>query len=366
MAKLRVGIIGVGFIATGKHLPGLANNADIAEVVAFCDLEIGRAQAAQAKWGSSDAYSTTDYHELLNDPSIDVVHICTWNMSHCEITVAALEAGKHVMCEKPLAVTGEEARAMVAASKKSGKKLTVGYNYRLRSDNQFIRKAVDQGRLGEIYMAKAHAVRRRGVPIWGAFTDKSKQGGGPLIDLGTHALDLTLWYMGNYEVESVTGSVFYKMTDKPEGNLGGEWDPKTLSVEDSAFGYIKMKNGATIFLEASWALNVQDTREACVTLIGTEAGIDSVLDHGNPVVTLNSVVGGELVKTVPDTGTGYFGVGGAPVSPFEYMGTIECKQWLKAIINNTDPLVLAEQACVVTEVLDAIYRSAATGEVIKF
>ena len=191
MQKLRVGVIGTGFIGAEKHLAGLAANADMCDVVALCDLDVERVERAKVRFELADAYITTDYKELIDDPSLDVIHVCTWNVSHCEITCAALEAGKHVMCEKPMAIKGEEARTMLATSKRTGKKLTVGYQYRMRDDAQFLRRAVDAGHLGEIYMAKAHAVRRRGVPTWGVFTDKSKQGGGPLIDLGTHALDLT-------------------------------------------------------------------------------------------------------------------------------------------------------------------------------
>ena len=255
---------------------------------------------------------------------------------------------------------------MLATSERTGKKLTVGYQYRMRDDAQFLRRAVDAGHLGEIYMAKAHAVRRRGVPTWGVFTDKSKQGGGPLIDLGTHALDLTLWYMGNYEVESVTGSVFHKLGDKPEGNMAGPWDPATFTVEDSAFGYIKMKDGATVFLEAAWALNVKDSREACVTLMGTDGGADIEQHDGDHEVTLNSVVANELVKTRPEPGAAYFGADGEAFVGFARMGALETKQWLDAIVNDTEPLVGAEQACVVTEILDAIYRSAASGQPVRF
>ncbi len=228
MSKLRVGVIGLGFIGTQKHLVGLAQHADKAEVVAFCDLDAGRAQAAQEQYGSADSYVTTDYRELLADASIDVVHVCTWNVSHCEITCAALEAGKHVLVEKPMATTGAEARQMLETAERTGKKLSVGFQYRFRKESQFLRKVVDEGRLGEIYAAKAHAVRRRGVPIWGVFTDKEKQGGGPLIDLGGHAIDLALWYMDNYEVESVTGVVNYKLGDKPEGNMVGSVGPRHL------------------------------------------------------------------------------------------------------------------------------------------
>ncbi len=368
MAKLRVGIVGLGFIGTQKHLVGLAQHSDKCEIVGFCDLEIGKAEAAKEKFGSADSYATTDYHDLLNDPSIDVIHVCSWNVTHCEITCAALEAGKHVLCEKPMAVTGADARKMVETAKRTGKKLSVGFQYRFRKESQFLRKAVDEGRLGEIYAGKAHAIRRKGVPTWGVFTDKSKQGGGPLIDLGGHAIDLALWYMDNYQVKSVTGVVNYKLGDKPEGNMGGAWDPATYTVEDSAFGFVTFTNGASLFVEASWALNVQASREACVTLCGTEGGADTVQIPGSSdlLVTLNNVQGGDLVKTAPEPGAAYFGAGGGAMSGFAYMGGLEAKSWLAAIANDTEPYVTAEQACVVTEILDAIYTSAQTGEPVYF
>ncbi len=370
--KLRVGIIGLGFIGTQKHLVGMAQHSDRAEIVAFCDFEEDRAenartQARQNGSASEDAYTTTDYREVVNDPSIDIIHVCTWNTNHCEITCAALEAGKHVLVEKPMAVTGADARKMVDTARRTGKKLSVGFQYRFRKEAQFLRKAIDEGRLGEIYAAKAHAIRRRGVPIWGVFTDKEKQGGGPLIDLGGHAIDQALWFMGNYDIASVTGVVNYKLGDKPEGNMAGPWDPDTYTVEDSAFGFVTFKNGASLFVEASWALNVQDSREGCVTLCGTEGGADTIQGAGSDlIVTLNNVQGGELVKTRPEEGAAYFGAGGGAMSGFEYMGGLEAGAWLDAIINDTEPYVTAEQACVVTEILDAIYTSARTGQPVVF
>ena len=368
MSKLRIGIVGLGFIGTQKHLVGLAQHFDKCEIVGFCDLEIEKAQAAKDGYGSADSYVTTDYRDLVSDPSIDVIHVCTWNTNHCEITCAALEAGKHVLCEKPMAVTGEDARKMRDTAERTGKKLSVGFQYRLRKESQFLRKVVDEGRLGEIYAAKAHAVRRRGVPTWGVFTDKEKQGGGPLIDLGGHAIDLALWYMGNYEVASVTGVVNYKLGDKPEGNMAGPWDPATYTVEDSAFGFVRFTNGASLFVEAAWALNVAESREACVTLCGTEGGADTVQIPGSAdlQVTPNNVQGGDLVTTAPQAGAAYFGAGGGAMGGFEYMGGLEAGQWLDAIVNDTEPLVTARQACVVTEILDAIYTSARTGQPVTF
>lgn len=253
---------------------------------------------------------------------------------------------------------------MVDAAKRTGKKLTIGYQNRFRNDSQILHKACREGDLGDIYMTKAHAVRRRGVPTWGVFLDKEQQGGGPLIDLGTHALDLALWFMDNYKPKSVSGSVYHKMADKFEGNMMGAWDPERYDVEDSAFGFIKMENGATIFLEASWILNTTDAKEAMTTLCGTEGGAEMKASStfGKSDVIFNSVKHGQLVETKPSFsgGIAYFGPGA------EDDGVKEARQWLDSIINDTEPLVKPEQAYVVTQILEAIYKSAETGKVVEF
>ena len=188
---VRIGIIGCGGIANGKHLPSLKRLPNVA-MVAFCDIVEERAVRAKAQYGTPDAKVYTDYKKLLEDKTIDVVHVLTPNRSHSFITVDALEAGKHVMCEKPMAINSEEAQKMLDAAKRTGKKLTIGYQSRQRSDAQYMKKEVLAGTFGEIYYAKATAIRRRAVPTWGVFLNEYEQGGGPLIDIGTHALDLTL------------------------------------------------------------------------------------------------------------------------------------------------------------------------------
>ncbi len=180
----RIGIIGCGGIANGKHLPSLSKLTNV-EIVAFCDIVMERAQEAAAKYGTPEAKVYSDYTELLEDKTLDIIHVCTPNDSHAEVTIAALESGKHVMCEKPMAKTADDARRMVETAKRTGKKLTVGYNNRFRPDSQHLHKICSEGELGEIYYAKAHAIRRRAVPTWGVFLDEEKQGGGPLIDIGT-------------------------------------------------------------------------------------------------------------------------------------------------------------------------------------
>ena len=361
--KLRVGLIGCGGIAKQKHLPSLQANNDLCEIVAFCDLIEERAQKTAAEFGMPGARIFTDYRELLADKTVDVVHVLTPNVSHASITVDAFAAGKHVMCEKPMAHNAADAEKMVDAWKKSGKQFTIGYQNRFRPEVASLQASCINGDLGEIYFAKAHAIRRRAVPTWGVFPNKSLQGGGPLIDIGTHALDMTLWMMDNYEPVSVSGSVFFKLGHLPqavEGNAFGPWDPKTYEVEDSAFGFIKMKNGATIYLESSWAINLAESREASTTLCGTKAGaeIRSGMSYPKDLLTYNRGRYGLLMdESLPSAGNiAYFS--GAKTSP----GYLEARQWLEAIQNETQPLVKPEQALTVTRILEAVYRSSDSGK----
>lgn len=364
MDKLKFGIIGCGGIAQSKHLPALAKLSDKVELVAFCDVILERAEKAANEFGTENALVTEDYKEVLKRTDIDVIHVLTPNVSHSAITVAALESDKHVMCEKPMAINYEEAKKMLDAANRTGKKLTIGYQNRFRTDSLATYEACQDGELGDIYFAKAHAVRRKGVPTWGVFPDKSKQGGGPLIDIGTHALDLTLWFMDNYKPKMVLGSTYQKLKDNPMANMFGPWDPETFETEDSAFGLIKMENGATIFLEAAWALNMINPKEAQVTLCGTEAGAEmfgeAFLDQG--YVVFNKAAHNQLEQTQPSDAGGVFGFEGANLEQRD----AEAQQWVEAILNDTDPMVKPEQAIVVTQILEAIYKSAETGEVVQF
>lgn len=366
MDKLRLGIIGTGGICNNKHLPSLKKVADKVEVVALCDLSREKAEATAARHGLEGVAIYTDYHELLADKSIDVVHVCTPNVSHCQITVDAFAAGKHVLCEKPMAATSADALRMLEAWRASGKKFTVGYQNRFRHEVQVLKKACEAGELGDIYYAEANAIRRKAVPTWGVFTDKAKQGGGPLIDIGTHALDITLWCMDNYDVDSVSGQVFYKLGNLPEAALGntyGPWDTDTFEVEDSAMGFIKMKNSSLIILRASWALNMLDAREASTTLCGTLEGAE--IKHGGSYAQselwFNHTRHGKMSHETLS--------GEALVDYFEGVneppGVVEARQWINAILNDTEPCVKPEEAFRVTQILEAIYRASDTNTTIK-
>lgn len=357
---LKIGIIGCGGIANGKHLPALSKLADV-ELAAFCDIVPDKAAQARTKYGSADAKVYDTFQELLADDSLDIVHVLTPNNSHAEITVAALEAGKHVNCEKPMAKTAADARRMLETAKSTGKKLTISYQSRFREDSQYLHHAIRQGDLGEIYYAKAHAVRRRAVPTWGVFLDAEKQGGGPLIDIGTHALDLALWLMDNYEPKTVLGQTFRKLGDKENSaNAWGSWDPKQFTTEDAAVGMITMQNGATVTIEASWALNIMDTEEATCTLCGTEGGADF---HGG--LRLNGERYSRLYNNQVVLGGGGVAFFDAPSGP-NGAAEAEMRQWVKAIRTGSEVVVRPEQALVVSEILEAIYTSAKTGKAIDF
>lgn len=355
MEKIKAGIIGCGGIANGKHMPAVKHLPDV-EMVAFCDLIPEKAEAAKRAFGTPDAKVYTDYRELLKDPSITAVHVCTPNRSHSFITVDALRAGKHVICEKPMAINSAEAKKMLDAAKETGKILTVGYQTRYKAEASYMKRLCEDGELGDIYYAKALALRRRAVPTWGVFLNEYEQGGGPLIDIGTHALDLTLWLMDNYRPKMVVGSVFKKLGDQREtANAWGDWDPEKFTVEDSAFGFIVMENGATISLESSWALNILDAQEASTLLCGTKAGLD--MRDG---IRLNGVKYGRQYVERPDMSVGgvafYEGTSGADPE------VVEQQVFYNAVRHGTDIVVKPEQAYTVTRILEAIYESAKTGK----
>lgn len=359
--KVKIGIIGCGGIANGKHMPAYKALSDQAEMVAFCDIIEERAVKANKEYGNGEGKVFVDYRELLKE-DLDAVCVCTPNISHSEITVAALNAGKNVMCEKPMAINYEEAKAMLEAQAKSGKLLTIGYQNRYRPEVSYLKEEADKNTFGEVYFARAKAIRRRAVPTWGVFLDEEKQGGGPLIDIGTHSLDLTLYVMNNYKPKYAVGTVYHKLNNqKRTANAWGDWDPKKFTVEDSAFGFVVMENGATISLDASWALNYADPGEAQTLICGTKAGAD--MSDGQ--LRINGVANGRQYITTPDFkagGVAFFDGSNGKCEP----QVVEAQVFLNAIRGKGKLVVLPEQAAVVTRILDAIYESAKTGKPVYF
>lgn len=357
--EVRIGIIGCGGIANGKHMPSLKKIPEV-KMVAFCDIVEERAVKAAKEYGESDAKVYTDYKELLKDESIEAVHVLTPNRAHADITVDALYSGKHVMCEKPIAKTVADAKRMLDAAKATGKKLTIGYQHRQKTASIYAKQYVDRGDLGEIYYANCYAIRRRGTPNWGVFLNEYEQGGGPVIDIATHSLDLTLYLMNNYEPAMVLGKT-HKAIEHPEAaNAWGDGGVSTTPLEESACAMIVMKNGATIMLETSWALNTsREIQEGSCRLCGSRAGL---MLEGNSL-KINSVdLDRKVDYTVDMSNGGVAFYSGSSNSPQEN----EARSWINAIINDTDPVVLPEQAYVVSQILEAIYTSSKTGKAVYF
>lgn len=365
---LNVAIVGCGGIAKMKHLPAIRANSDVARLVAVQDVDLKRAQTMAQSWGEEVCvYQTVE--ELLLDKRVDVVHVCTPNTTHAPVSIAAMRTGKHVLCEKPIADTLEAAREMIGVQRETGKKLTISYQNRFRHDSQAIKRACEEGMLGEIYYAKAHATRRKRAPTWGNFLTAGRSGG-PMLDIGVHAIDLALWFMDDYDIESVSGSVFHKMADYPEGNVFGDWDPQKFTVEDAAIGFVRMHSGATLLVEASYALNLRDAREAMTTLCGTHGGAEQIagdFGYGSYDYILNTVQNGDLVTIRPDLPHRFL-LDRTEVQN-ELMGsapTREFRQWFNAILKDRDPLVRPEQAYMVNRVAEAILESGRTGKTIQF
>ncbi|MEQ7051279.1 Gfo/Idh/MocA family oxidoreductase [Paenibacillaceae sp. P-4] len=276
MSKVKVAVIGTGSISE-MHFNGYKNNSE-AEIIAVCDLNAERAKEKAVKYEAPDAIVYTDYHELLQNPDIDAVSICTWNNSHAPIAIAALEAGKHVLVEKPLCMTVEEALAVQEAQKKSGKKLQIGYVRRYGTNTRVLKKFIDEGELGEIYYAKASCIRRLGNP-GGWFSDKERSGGGPLIDIGVHVIDLCWYLMGKPKVKSVSGNAYYKLGNRNhiehlDFYKAADYDGgKVNTVEDMANALIRFENGASLAVDCSFSLHVQKD-DMYVKLFGDKGGAE--------------------------------------------------------------------------------------------
>ena len=354
MKTLNIGVIGIGVIATTKHIPCLKNRNDV-KIVALCDVDTAKAEKAKTDLDLPDAKVCADYMELINDPSIDVIHVCTPNPLHHPITMAALNAGKHVHCEKPLALTYKDAREMVDTAKAKGLKLTSGTQWRYNPAPLKMKEMVQNGEFGDIYYVKSSQLRPRRLPAYGVYTSKAGNGGGVLLDGGPHSIDLPMWLTDNYDVESVYGVTYDKMKNFPEGNDLGPWDPNNFDVEDTAFAMIKMKNGMTIYMETAWATNLKQEAIGVVAEIGgNKMGADMVGPGFMNHVRTTKVVDGKLTtETIKIE---------EPVNMNQY----DIDHWIDAIQNDGEPAILPEQAATVVRVIEAIYESAATGKTVFF
>lgn len=339
--KIRLGFIGTGGIAKNAHMTSLKNIEDI-ELVAVSDINRETAQAASDMFeGKPKVY--TDYKEMLKNEKLDAVDVCTPNLYHKQPSIDALNAGLHVIVEKPIAMSAKEAQAMCQAARKNERKLMVAQCQRFRPDVQLLKKMIDAGELGDIYYSRVWALRRRGVPAWGVFIEKDKQGGGPMIDIGVHMLDMALYLMGHPKPVAVSGQCYTKFgTRKGVFNPWGEWDPKKYTVEDYAAGFVRFDNGATLSIEASFAANIKKD-ELNVTLLGTEGGSD--MDPFRIYKERHQRIIVEEPTMLPQVNT------------YE----AELREFFAAIRENRDPLVTGEQALMTQQILDGVYESSEKG-----
>jgi len=261
--KLRVAVIGLGM---GRgHIRDYLQCPE-AELVAICDQDAVRLAAVATEFGVAKTF--TDYHEMLKSPRLDAVSVALPNFLHAPVTLDCLAAGKHVLCEKPLALNAHEAEQMVRAARSRGLTLMVNFNFRFEAAAWTVHNAVDEGLLGDVYFARTGWHRNRGIPSWGGwFTTKRLSGGGGLIDLGVHRLDLALWYMGYPAPVAVSGAVYGHLGKELARRQGREFD-----VDDLAAGFVRFANGATLAVEASWATNSEKCEEMFTTLYGTRGG----------------------------------------------------------------------------------------------
>jgi predicted dehydrogenase len=350
--KVNVAVIGLGWPGQ-RHLEGYFK-APFVNVAAICDMSESLLASTHARFPVETA--TTDYRAVLARPDIDAVSICLPNWLHAPISIEALQAGKHVLCEKPLANTLAEGERLAAAVHASDRIFMLALNNRFRVEVRALKRIIDAETLGDIYYAKAGWVRRRwGATVRGWFMEKEKSGGGPLIDLGVHMLDLTLWLMGNPKAARVSGAVYDKLAKEMEPLLG------PLDIEDLGAGMIHLDNGSTIYLETSWGGYIERER-VFSELLGTRGGAkyerfgrDSWGTHPVPPFQVFTTIADEQINAAPV---------GITLTPEEMLYASfenEMRHFAECVRDDVQPIATVDQGLEILRILDAVYRSAAAG-----
>ncbi len=347
--QLRIAFIGAGGIAT-SHIKALEMIPE-AEVVALADVNMkSMEEKAEAHNIPKDALYT-DYKKMLAEVKPDAVNICTPNGLHAPNAIAALEAGAHVIVEKPMAMNAKEAQAMIDAAKKAGKKLVIGFQYRFDPKTQFLVSQRDAGVFGDIRFARVQALRRRGIPNWGVFGRKDLQGGGPMIDIGVHVLEMCHYVMGSPKPVAAVGMTDTYLGNHPSNEVASQWagwDHKTYTVEDLAVGHVRFDNGAVIHIEASFAAHHQHKGLMDFQIFGTKGGAiwgDSQVftDQNGYMVNLTP----DWMPALKNGFAGYF---------YE-----KNRNFVDHILKDEPTKAPAEHGLMVQQILDAIYASAEKG-----
>jgi predicted dehydrogenase len=349
--KLRAGIIGLG--VGQSHAKGYLSSPQ-AELIAVCDANETRLNDWASKWDISGRY--TDYQQMLDEADLDIVSVCLPNAMHAKATIDALDSGVHVVCEKPMAQTVSEAEQMIEAAERNHRRLMVAYNYRYRPDSQWMYRMVQSGKLGTIYHVSASWRRETGIPGWGWFGSKQMSGGGALIDLGVHVLDLGLWMMGFPKVKTVSGDTrmfFGPKNLKTWGRLPGQSFEGGFDVEDGGVGFLRLANGANMVLNVTWAEHVQPQEDAIrVEIQGTEGtAVLHIRNYKNDdTLRFYTEMEGEPVTVIPSVRFG---------TPQGHEGLIH--DVVDSLVRNVPPSTDGTQGLTAVSVLEALYQSAAEG-----
>jgi len=341
---LKVGIIGLGGIAN-LHAGGW-KESPLAEVVAGCDID----PATFARWKKEHGLKkfTTDPAELIADPGIDIIDICSPNNYHARQAIAALEAGKHVLCEKPLAPTVEDIRRMIAARDRAGRLLMTAHHFRFTGAARALKAEIEAGALGEIYHARAWWLRRSGAPIRPTFIYKEQAFAGVGLDLGVHVIDLVLWLMGNPQPVSVSGVARAEIA-RQEGAFSrwGGAIPKGFDVDEFSAAFVRFANGASLIIEVSWLLHHTAEQDDVQTwLYGVKAGAhwpSCVLYETNNALQQHY---DRALKLTEDKIRPHY---------------LECVEFAEAIVDGKPSPVPSEQSLQVAQILEALYLSQEIG-----
>ncbi len=341
---MKIAVIGCNTIANNAHIPAYMAN-EKAEIKYFCDIILERAEACVKKYGCGKA--VLDYKEVLADPEVDAISVCTPNKAHSEITIAALKAGKNVLCEKPAARVLSEALEMQKAQHESGKVLNIGVVNRFNKNVNKLKELIDQGELGEVYYVYISFRSHRSIPgLGGAFTTKEIAGGGVLIDWGVHFLDIVMYCCGDPAVKTVSAEQFSKLGNPisdyvfTEMWAGPPVDDGICDVEEGITGIVRT-DGPTINLNGAWAQNIGE-EEMFIDFIGTKGGIR--LQYGEDF-TLYATKNGMLTKTT-------FATEGADMFQEEIDAFINCIESGEKLPAHIDTNIIT------AKMMDALYRSA--------
>lgn len=342
--NVRMAVIGLG--NGQEHARGYHSHGQ-ADLVALCDQDPGRLSQVAADLGVERTY--TDTEEMFEAEALDGVSIALPNHLHAPVTIAALRRGLHVLCEKPMAMTVKEAERMNAAARRARRNLMINFSYRFTAASYALKRQVDAGAVGEIYFGRSVWHRRRGIPgLGGWFTDRERSGGGPLIDLGVHRLDLALWLMGYPEPVAVTGSTYSVLAPEIARKAG-----ESYTVEDLACGLVKCANDATLILEASWALNQREREHMETRLYGDRGGlVHRAGDEYAHEAEIYTDEGGDMFTKRLDYRT--------DPTPSSY------HEFVDSIIERRKPMATGEQGLKVMKILEGIYRSAETGREVRY